>query len=76
MNAQYLKGGIIMLVCIAAFVFASRKQFYQRQRGSEGRYSEFVGNGCSRILWILIKILAILMFLYGLTMILIEKDGK
>lgn len=73
MNAQYWKGGIIMLACFLAFIFASRKQFYAR-RSLPDTYTKYVGSGVGGCLWMIIKVMAILLFLYGLAMILQEGD--
>lgn len=63
-----------MLSCCVAFIFASRKQFYAR-RSSPDSYGKYVGRGVSGCLWVLIKIISILLFLYGLAIVLQEKDA-
>lgn len=73
MNAEYVKGAAIILAAFLAFVFASRKQFYERQ-GSADTYLKYVGSGMSGCLWIIVKILSIMFFLYGLATLLHEYD--
>jgi len=63
-----------MLASFLAFVFASRKQFYAR-RSSPGSYSKYVGSGIGGCLWMIIKVMAILLFLYGLAIILQARDA-
>lgn len=74
MISQYWAGGLIMLICFLAFIFASRKQFYAR-RFSAGSYGQYLVRGMSGCLWIIIKIVSILLFLYGLAMVLQAKDA-
>lgn len=69
MHPQYIKGGLILICCIIAFMVASRSQFYNR-KSEAATYSKYLGSGCSGCLWITVKILAIMMALYGLAMIL------